>query len=178
MIDPDFHASRVGRSIWASWLMIVLALSGLSDGAVLCWQAGRWVAQAVPASAEVADFKVYAPDRRGSHPAYQPIVTYADVTGKSWQAMVGSSSYPAAYKVGDKLEVLYVPGVSAAAYLNTTADLWGGALLVLLCSGLLLLIAVVSLFWNRAVARDPHTRMPWWDQWFLVLKPLTWLLGR
>ncbi len=58
--------------------------------------------------------------------SYHPLVSFVDQEGYNSEFLSSSGSNPPAYKVGEKVEILYNPESPLDAKINSFSPLWGG----------------------------------------------------
>jgi hypothetical protein len=76
---------------------------------------------------------------------YKPVVVFRDSKGNRIQFTDPQGSKPAAYKVEDRVEVIYPPDHPEKAKINSLFEVWITPLLPIFCSGFWLVSASVFL---------------------------------
>lgn len=117
---------------------------------VLTWQSyqknSSFLKHAVSAEGEVLDFNI---NRGEGNPTYSPIVRFLDAQGK--QAVFASSvgSYPAAFEIGERVVVLYLPDAPEdSAQIDRFADIWGGTVMLAIVGGVFSLAGLLMVLFG------------------------------
>lgn len=78
--------------------------------------------------------------------AYAPVFQYVDLNGERHTITSATASSPPAFDVGENVRVLYLPGVTNDARLDTVIELWLGP-------GVFAALALAFLAFGAAIAR-------------------------
>lgn len=106
------------------FLIFLVAGVGLLLGCgYWAWQKHAWIRDASRARGTVVELLVRS--SRG-HPTYRPLIEFTDSGGRAVRFEHNVSSRPAAYEVGEAVEVLYAPQASDDAALDSSFILWMG----------------------------------------------------
>jgi len=104
------------------WIFISIAVIDLTISFFVYRHAQTFVQTASRAQATITKME----EREGSShdTAFYPVFTFKDSTGQEQEVYSSSGQYPPAYKVGDKVTVLYQPDDSKHAKIDSFWDLW------------------------------------------------------
>lgn len=134
------------RLLFAGWILTVLAALMITAGIAGFINEQRFLQTASKAQAAVVEMV----QRNGDHgSSYAPVYVFRDAAGKEQKVYSRCSSYPPAYQVGDKINVLYDPRSPRDAQIDSFFDMWGWMAIV---GGIGLVYAVtgpVLLFFAR-----------------------------
>jgi len=98
-----------------STVMVIAAIAGIVNER-------HFIRTATKADAIVVEMV----ERSGDNgPTYAPVFTFTDHAGHEQKVYSRCSSYPPAYRVGDKIPVLYLPAAPRNAQIQGFFDMWG-----------------------------------------------------
>jgi hypothetical protein len=170
--------SNPARYIRRARAFVAIGLLGLAFASILAWRTERFIGQAMHTQGVVVDFHVYPPSGGSRHSLYRPVIQFTDRTGNIWRVLAGTSDYPPAFKIGQKVPVLYAPDNPLQMCLNTVSDVWGDTIGAAVISGFATVLGLVMVAVLRHLAAGPEAPAPWWDRYFAPLKIFTWFLSK
>lgn len=119
---------------------------GMLVGALLFYRSTRsFLAKALSTEGTVIDFiasRSTSSSSGTSSYTYQPVVVYTDANGDITQFVSSVGSNPPDYSVGERVEVLYLPGKTQEAKINSFFSLWGGVAILGALGGIFFLVGV------------------------------------
>lgn len=119
---------------------LILGLIGLAACAWWAQQIGQFADRAQAVSATVIALH---PRRSDSGVTYAPEVEFINLDGRQQRLLSNSSSYPAAYDIGEQVEVLIDPQDHSDARISGTSGLWLGVIIVTAISAVFTLIGAI-----------------------------------
>jgi len=113
---------------WILWLFLLIGLAAMGGAAYLTLDTRRFLSAAIAAPGEVIDLIEVRDSDNGS--VYRPRVRFQLQDGKSFEFTSTTGSNPAAFDVGEAVEVLYEPARPTGARINTLFQLWFAPILL------------------------------------------------
>jgi len=130
---------------------LILGLIGLAVCAWWAQQIAQFADRAQAVSATVIELH---PRRGDNGVTYAPEVEFINLDGRQQRLISNSSSYPAAYDVGEQVEVLIDPLDHSDARISGTSGLWLGVIIVGGIAAVFTLIgAIVALLFVTSARR-------------------------
>jgi hypothetical protein len=106
--------------------LLVVGVLIIAWGANSWWSTSRFAARALSAPGEVIELKVHHDSEDNSN-TYSPVFRYTLPNGRQITLESGVRTYPPAYQVGERVQVLYEPDDPAEAKISGFWSLWGPA---------------------------------------------------
>lgn len=124
------------------WIFIFIAIVDFTISFFVYRHAQTFVQTASRAQATITKME----EREGSDhgTAFYPVFTFKDSSGQDQEVYSSSGQYPPAYKVGDKVTVLYQPDDPRHAKIDAFLDLWMWPVLLGIFGLFELFIAIVQ----------------------------------
>ncbi len=139
----------------SGWGALLLGLVGLAAAAYWANRVQGFVARAEVASGTVVDLERSISRDRDGHDSVvvHPVVRFEPTSGGQRTFRGTTGTYPAAYDVGEVVEVLYDPARPADATIRSTWEVWGGPMVAVGLGAVFSLIGGGMLLGMRASAR-------------------------
>jgi len=152
----SFIEGREMRTIQiVKYVFSIVGLLMLIGAAMLYVRTERFLAEAVHVQGEVIDLvESWSKDSDGS--VYKPIVRYLTADDKEVEFVSSMGSYPPAYKVGETVEVLYLPDQPGSAEIKGFGEQWLGVLVLGFLGGIFFCIGagITLVQWRRNRMND------------------------
>ncbi len=109
------------------WVGLLFGGAMLIAALLLAQHTRSFVARARHAPGEVVEL---VPHQSSNSTTYAPAVRFIAADGRAIQFVSSISSSPPAYSVGERVDVLYLPGEPERAKIGAFFSLWGGAVIL------------------------------------------------
>ena len=135
-----------GKFLFAGWTLSVLGPVMLIFGGIGIAHEWKFLSVATRTQATVVEMVDHHGD---SGTSYAPVYVFRDVAGQEQKVSSRCSSYPPSYQVGDRINVLYVPGFSRDSQIESFFEMWGWKAIIGGIGLVHSLIGIVLLFVSR-----------------------------
>lgn len=129
------------------WIFMIVGLVLLWFGYSTYTSTQQFLKVALKASGTVVEMREVYDSEDGDY-TYRPIIDFTDRRGVAHTYTSATSSYPPAYEVGDKVELLYDPQKPDQVSINTWIDLYLGVLILGIIGGTFVLISGLILYFG------------------------------
>ena len=122
-----------------------IGIAFLVAAAYVCYSTREFLKTATTAEGTVVELKKsVSTENQKTKVSYAPVVTFIPGTGKKIEFLSSVGSNPPAYKIGEKVEVLYLQANPRNARIHDFTSLWGMELLLGLMGAAILLIGRIA----------------------------------
>ena len=122
------------RSLVVAFVITTMGLAILAAAVIVGVKSNRYTANAVKTQATVIEIEMTS-RRRAGYPRYQYVVD-----GVSYTATAGFGANPPSYKIGDSVEIEYVPDRPADSRITSWPERWILTLWLGIVGGILALV--------------------------------------
>lgn len=144
--NPAAVLSRIGIFAMAPIGLLLLALA-----VYVASNTNAWLKRTVEAQGTVTQM-LHMTDKDGDV-TYKPVVRFSTAEGKTIEFKSSFSTSPPAYRVGESVSVVYLPGEPEYAQIRGFLSLWMGPMIIAIIGSIFFLIGAGMIAASRSVAR-------------------------